>query len=106
MELWSLCQGWFALPTAFLWLAFVVAIAQTLVMILAKLAALNVQPKSTDDAGAGNSGMTADPEAWAKLVDAFRGLLESLTKLPAWVAIFLAGIALLWIVGEYPQLCR
>lgn len=105
MHFWSLCQSWLALPTAFLWLAFAVAVVESFVTILAKLASLSARPKPAED-DAGHAGMVANPEAWAKLVDAFRGLLEGLTKLPAWVAIFLAGMALLWLVGEYPQLCE
>ena len=105
MSLFSLCHGWFALPTTFLWLALIAALAETSVTILAKLASLSARPRS-DPADAGNEGMIGNPEDWAKLVDAFKGLLEGLTKLPAWVAIFLAGMALLWLVGEYPQLCQ
>lgn len=35
------------------------------------------------------------------ILNALKGVLEALAKLPLWVAIFLAGGALLWMAG-YP----
>lgn len=40
-----------------------------------------------------------------ELLEALKGLLEALKGLPAWIAIFLAGLALLWIAGEKPEAC-
>jgi hypothetical protein len=48
----------------------------------------------------------ADPDAWAKFLDSLKGVLEALAALPAWIAIYLAGLALLWIAGHHSGICH
>jgi hypothetical protein len=47
----------------------------------------------------------ADPDAWAKFLDSLKGVLEALAALPAWIAIYLAGLTLLWIAGHPSGIC-
>ena len=42
---------------------------------------------------------------WTKFLEALKGVLETLATLPAWIAIYLAGLALLWIAGRHSGLC-
>ena len=44
--------------------------------------------------------------AAAAFLTALKGVLEALKGLPAWVAIFLAGLALLWMAGQRPDICK
>ena len=52
--------------------------------------------------GQGDTRSLTDP---VKLLDALKGVLQALAALPAWVAIYLAGLALLWIALEAPKKC-
>ena len=83
----------FKLGRWFVYLALAIAVVETLAAI-----ALAFMKPSTGPAA-------RDAGAAAKLLDALKGVLEALVKLPRWVAIFLAGLALLWIAGERPGLC-
>jgi hypothetical protein len=56
----------------------------------------------TPSGGGKGSG---DPGNWAKFLDALKGVLEALAALPAWIAIYLAGLALLWIAGHHAGIC-
>ena len=47
----------------------------------------------------------SDDTGWTKFLDALKGVLEALAALPAWIAIYLAGIALLWIAGHPASIC-
>lgn len=88
------------LASYFLYLALLVALVETGLILYAKYVGLkNGQPISNLEA------LTVDPGALAKLIEALKGLLETLKGLPAWVAIFLAGLALLWIAGQRPEAC-
>jgi len=53
----------------------------------------------------GGANLAADPDAWAKFLDALKGVLQALAALPAWIAIYLAGLALLWIAGHHSGMC-
>ena len=53
----------------------------------------------------GSEKLSADQEAWAKFLDALKGVLQALAALPAWIAIYLAGLALLWIAGHPASIC-
>ena len=54
---------------------------------------------------AGDAGIAADADGLTKTLDALKGVLEALAKLPVWVAMFLAGFALLWLALEAPNKC-
>jgi hypothetical protein len=41
-----------------------------------------------------------------KVLEGLKGVLEALANLPHWVAIFLAGLALLWMAGQRPEVCK
>ena len=40
-----------------------------------------------------------------KALEAFKGVLEAIKGLPAWIPIFLAGLALVWLAGQRPEAC-
>ena len=82
----------------FLILALLVAVAETFLVLWAKWAALH--PKSITHTNLREAGgnMTAVLEALAKG-------LGALKDLPAWVAIFLAAMALVWTATYAPGLC-
>ena len=40
-----------------------------------------------------------------KALEAFKGVLEAIKGLPAWIPIFLAGLALVWLAGPRPEAC-
>lgn len=42
----------------------------------------------------------------APFIDALKGLVEALTKAPAWFAIFLAGVLLLWMAESIHAECK
>jgi hypothetical protein len=86
----------------FLILALLVALIETGLLVAAKVKALLAKPAETQTDDVKNLRAGLDP---IKLIEALKGLLETLKGLPAWVAIFLAGLALLWIAGEQPEAC-
>lgn len=99
---WCADYGNFALDLAkwFLILALAVALIETALLLWGKIKALLAKPQ---DAGADKIADSVDP---VTLIKALKDLLETLKGLPAWVAIFLAGLALLWIAGEQPAACK
>ncbi|MEA3064234.1 MAG: hypothetical protein QOJ27_669 [Sphingomonadales bacterium] len=101
VALWCANYAGFALTLAkgFLILAFLVALVETALALWAKLQAAKKGPQVAQTAMAESA---VDP---VKLLEALKALLETLKGLPAWVAIFLAGLALLWIAGEKPKAC-
>lgn len=49
----------------------------------------------------------ADAQPIAPILEALKGLIEALGSAPAWFALFLAGIFLLWTAGEvYVDACK
>jgi hypothetical protein len=74
---------------AFVVLSFVAALVG---LVLAAIAAVKA-PKD-------GANVVADSAAAAAFLAALKGVLEALVKLPGWVAIFLAGCALLWFAGH------
>jgi len=87
------------LAEAFLVLALAVAVVETALALWAKLVVLRQGPATARVAA---KAAAVDP---IKLVDALKGLLETLKGMPAWVTIFLAGLALLWMAGQTPEIC-
>ena len=53
----------------------------------------------------GTTKMSAGADGLSKTLEALKGVLEALAKLPVWVAMFLAGFALLWLALEAPDKC-
>lgn len=102
-DLAEFCTGYtmlgFSLARWFLIVALVVAVLETGLTLWSKVAAARAAPEGSPARAA------ADSAAIAKLLEALKGLLEALTKLPAWIAIFLAGLALLWISSQQPDAC-
>jgi hypothetical protein len=89
------------LAEAFLVLALVVAVVETGIALWAKFVA--TRPGPVADRMAANAALPpVDP---IKLIEALKALLETLKGLPAWIAIFLAGLALLWMAGQTPDIC-
>jgi hypothetical protein len=88
------------LAKLFLGLALLVALVETGLALWAKVKALRVSRQVSAPTA------IADADSWARFLEALAKLLETLTKLPAWVAIFLAGLALLWIAGQQPEGCK
>jgi hypothetical protein len=89
------------LAEAFLILAFLVALIETGCALWAKLQAARGVPAVVPRAVAA-AVPEVDP---VKLLEALKGVLEALKGLPAWVAIFLAGLALLWMAGQKLEIC-
>ncbi|HET9638677.1 MAG TPA: hypothetical protein VFP12_05685 [Allosphingosinicella sp.] len=87
------------LAKAFLVLALLVALVETALALWTKLQAVRKAPAVAERSLAESA---VDP---VKLLDALKGVLEALKGLPAWIAIFLAGLALLWIAGQEPKAC-
>jgi hypothetical protein len=88
----------------FLALALLVAVIETALLLAAKLKALLEKPPASDPTRAKTfTDAGIDP---VKLIDAVKGLLETLKGLPAWVALFLAGLALLWVAAVESQTCK
>jgi hypothetical protein len=96
------CNGVGLLAYAFLWLSLVVAILETVLTLLSKLHAYLHPPPVSDKPP---ERAAFDLDAWAKFVEALGKLLATLKDLPAWIAIFLAGLALLWTSATVAHLC-
>lgn len=94
----SLCNWVSGLAGLFLLSALIVALAETALLLFLKWQSLQQQPK------AGFAGAES-LEGLAKVIDAFKGLLLALKDLPAWIALFLAGLALVWTASSAPHLC-
>jgi hypothetical protein len=88
----------------FLVFALVVALIETALLMAGKIKALLAKPQAAPPADEKDLASTAvDP---IKLVEALKGLLETLKGLPAWIAIFLAGLGLLFVAGYQPEACK
>jgi hypothetical protein len=83
--------------------ALIAAILETVLLVWGKIKALRAKPPA-DPAG-DRKGTTASVDP-VRLLDALKGLLETLKGLPAWVAIFLAGLVLLWMAMQRPEMCN
>jgi hypothetical protein len=87
------------LGEAFLILALLVALVETALALWAKLQAAR---KGPEVAQKGIANPAVDP---VKLLEALKAVLDALKGLPSWIAIFLAGLALLWMAGQRPKNC-
>jgi hypothetical protein len=96
----TFCASVSILAVLFLGVALIIVLAETGIALQAKRKALATapeeRPKLTD---------SASMESLAKLLEALKGLLLALKDLPAWFAIFLAGLALVWTATSAPNLC-
>ena len=79
----------------FLFLALLVALADIGLTFWSRWKARDITPKRA----------AADPDKLAKLVEALTKLLLALKDLPAWFALFLAGMALAWTRIYAANLC-
>jgi hypothetical protein len=86
----GLCSNVTYAAYAFLWLSFAIAVAETLVAIFGKKAADSRREFAANIEG---------------ILDALARVLAALKGLPAWVAIFLAAMALVWTATSAPNLC-
>ena len=91
----GLCNTISDLAWCFLWGAAVFAVVETVVSIWVTL-----WPRKPD--GKTDEGFAGDP---GQAMDALAKVLTALKDLPAWVAIFLAGMALVWTGTSAPGLC-
>lgn len=89
------------LAQAFLILALFVALVETAIGLWAKWQAARKAPVVVKEGAI--SPLTAAETV--KVLEAVKAILEALKGLPAWIAIFLAGLALLWMAGQKPELC-
>jgi hypothetical protein len=95
----DLAQTLVFLAEAFLWAALIVALLGAIADIAVKLWALLHKPASSDKAN-----LVADPGAF---ITALKGLIDSLANAPAWIAMFLGGVALIWAAGSLaPAICK
>ena len=94
------CEFLIDLAKAFLWLSLIMAFLAALTDIVVKIAPLF--PRGAYPPVRGPAA--TDP---VKFIDALKALVEALTKAPAWIAMFLAGVALLWIANQaYTGICQ
>ena len=93
------CNSIWLLTNLFLWAALIFAGIETAVTLRIKWETWKRTPHPQ------SQGVAADPGDWSKLFEALTKLLLALKELPAWVAIFLAGLALLWSSTSVSHLC-
>ena len=94
-----LCNAVQLAAILFLALSFIVAAAETGIALAAKRKALEAGTKAPTDLA------SADLDGLAKAIEALKGLLLALKDLPAWIALFLAALALVWTATSAPHLC-
>jgi len=92
----GLCSRVSDLAGYFLLAALVIAILEIAVPLLMKLFKRAPEPEAKD-------GKSREP--LGPILDALARLLTALKDLPAWVAVFLAGLALVWTAASAPHLC-
>lgn len=83
----------------FLWLTLLVAAVESAFALWAKFVAVNKAPPGP------KLDALPDPDKLAKIIEALTKLLLALKDLPAWIALFLAGGALLLLAASAPNLC-
>jgi len=93
----SLCTTVGNFAGLFLLLAAIAALAETAVLVIAKTRALKKEPVGAPG-GTKKESLAPELEGLAKV-------LNALKELPAWVALFLAGLALVWTASAAPKLC-
>ncbi|MCL6683168.1 hypothetical protein [Sphingomonas alba] len=86
----GLCSSFTYAAHAFLWLSLIVAIVETYHAIFTP---------------AKPGGEVQREKLTAETVDAIGRVLTALKDLPAWVAIFVAAMALVWTMTSAPGLC-
>lgn len=85
---------------AFLWIAFIIALLGALADIISKVIALFKRQTPVN----AQESIDADP---VKFIDALKGLIDTLARAPAWMAMFLAAMALLWATSAaMPEYCN
>jgi hypothetical protein len=94
----GLCNTVTGFASLFIVIAFVVALVETGFALWAKLQALRSAGKTERQIAGGG-------EALGPVLEALAKVLAALKDLPAWVAIFLAGLALAWTAISAPGLC-
>lgn len=103
---WCNTYGWVALGLGILFLvgALVAAWVETLALIKAKREAAEEAKRAAAEKAAGTKTAldAADP---VELLEVLQGVLEAIKGLPAWIALFLAGLALLWLGSDLPKAC-
>ena len=77
-------------------LSLLIGLVEAWLLLAAKLKAARKGPVVADSA-LESIVPAVDP---VKLLDALKGLLETLKGLPIWIALFLAGVLLFWMAGE------
>ena len=93
------CNSIWLLTNLFLWVALITAAIETAMTLWIKWETWKKPPSLKSDR------VIANPGDWAKLLEALTKLLQALKDLPAWVAIFLAALALLWSTTSVSGLC-
>ena len=91
----NLAEFAFRLGRLFVWLALLAAITHVIVYSIVELRKSRTKP----------AAQTIAPVGIDKILEALKGVLTALASLPHWVAIFLAGLALLWMAGQRPEVC-
>jgi len=91
----GLCETVTLSAKGFMGLAFLVAAAEMAIALIVSLRAAKAGKKAPNTLGAGVEGT----------LDALAKILAALKDLPAWVAIFLAALALVWTAASAPGLC-
>lgn len=103
---WCNTYGWVTLGLGILFLVGALAAAwiETIALIKAKReAAEEAKRVAADKAERTEPALdAADP---VELLEALQGVLEAIKGLPAWIALFLAGLALLWLGSDLPTTC-
>ncbi len=92
----DVCWNVKVLASLFLWLALIAALVETGLPLVARWKALR-QGKAAPKA--------REQLSFDGFLDALAKVLTALKDLPAWVAIFLAGLALVWTRSAAAGLC-
>ncbi|TFI56356.1 hypothetical protein E2493_20535 [Sphingomonas parva] len=88
----------FILGVVFVVVALGSAIAELIAWVRTQLAAAKAAPMAAVE--------TADSFDPIAVLQALKGVLEALKGLPAWIAIFLGGLALLGLTTQQPEECK
>ena len=79
------------------------AAAAAIVQLVVAVRAMRAAARETARSAQASDSFTGTDAV--KALDALKGLLETIKGLPAWIPVFVAGLALVWLAGQRPEAC-